>query len=62
MSSLDEVKNAIIALSIPTETLRANQWLVDFEKSNVAWEVADRLLNEPSGSTNRFFGDRKSVV
>ena len=56
MSSLDEVKNAIIALSIPTETLRANQWLVDFEKSNVAWEVADRLLNEPSGSTNRFFG------
>jgi transportin-3 len=56
MTSLDEVKNAIIALSIPTETLRANQWLVDFEKSNAGWEVADRLLNEAPGSTNRFFG------
>ena len=56
MSSLDEVKNAIIALSIPSETLRANQWLVDFEKSNDAWEVADRLLSEAPGSSNRFFG------
>ena len=56
MSSLDEVKNAIIALSIPAETHRADQWLVDFEKSNTAWEVADRLLSEAPGSTNRFFG------
>ena len=56
MSALDEVKNAIAALSVPTETLRANQWLVDFEKSNAAWEAADRLLSEAAGSTNRFFG------
>ena len=56
MSVLEEAKNAIIALSIPAETLRANQWLVQFEKSNAAWEVADRLLSEAPGSANRFFG------
>jgi transportin-3 len=56
MSSLDDVKNAIIALSIPAETHRANQWLVEFEKSNAGWEVADLLLSEAPGSQNRFFG------
>ena len=56
MTTVEEVKNAINALSIPAETLRANQWLVDFEKSNNAWEVADRLLSEAPGSSHRFFG------
>ncbi|KAJ1408901.1 armadillo-type protein [Ochromonadaceae sp. CCMP2298] len=50
-----QTKAAIAALSSPTETTRANEWLVEFERSAAAWEVADFLVREEVGSY-RFFG------
>lgn len=52
---LQQVIRAINALSNPQETQRANEWLVNFEKSMQAWEVADLCLME-SASHLRFFG------
>lgn len=55
---LDLVKHAIQALSVGNETKQANQWLVEFEKEAVAWEIADKLLKEDIDTPYRFFGAR----
>eukprot|EP00598_Pedospumella_elongata_P005229 CAMPEP_0184979480 /NCGR_PEP_ID=MMETSP1098-20130426/9762_1 /TAXON_ID=89044 /ORGANISM="Spumella elongata, Strain CCAP 955/1" /LENGTH=1016 /DNA_ID=CAMNT_0027502801 /DNA_START=13 /DNA_END=3063 /DNA_ORIENTATION=+ len=54
-SLIDQTKAAIAAMSNPAETARANEWLVEFERSAAAWEVADALVREENGSC-RFFG------
>lgn len=56
MDILPTVKQAIAALAQPGETAKANEWLVDFEKSSSAWVAADLLLTEEKGSPYRFFG------
>ena len=48
---LQQTKAAICALSQPNETTNANAWLVEFEKSPSAWEVADALLRDDSNTT-----------
>jgi len=52
---IEQTKAAIAAMSNPAETARANEWLVEFERSAAAWEVADALVREENGSC-RFFG------
>lgn len=52
---MDQAKAAIAALSNPSETNRANEWLVEFERSRAAWEVSDGLVREENGPY-RFFG------
>lgn len=52
---LSVVKAAIAAMATPSETQRANEWLVDFERSSAAWQVCDLLLREPDAS-HQFFG------
>ena len=54
--SLDTVKQAIVALSEPSQTIQANEWLVNFEKSSDAWTIADELLTIPSEAQFNFFG------
>jgi transportin-3 len=54
-SLIDQAKAAISALAHPAETHRANEWLVEFERSPSAWEVSDALVREEHGSY-RFFG------
>lgn len=54
--SLEALKRAIYALSVPSETQNANAWLVDFEKQVIAWEISLTLLSEPSQSPLRFYG------
>eukprot|EP01035_Chromulina_nebulosa_P019708 gene19708-25633_t len=62
-STYDMVKSAISALLIPSETTNANKWLTDFERQFIAWEIAEKLLNEPSNTTFRFFESLiKSIV
>lgn len=43
-------------MSNPSETAKANEWLVEFEKSPAAWTAGDALLRENKGSPCRFFG------
>ena len=57
---MDQAKAAIAALSNPSETNRANEWLVEFERSRAAWEVSDGLVREENGPY-RFFGAIYSV-
>ena len=52
---LERAKTAITSLSDSTQTANANEWLVDFERSFAAWQVADRLVREETGQF-RFFG------
>lgn len=57
MSLIETTKSAIDALSHPQETVRANEWLVNFERSATSWEVAELLLREPVTAVQyRFFG------
>lgn len=56
MDILATVKQAINALSSHSETAKANEWLVEFEKSQSAWTVSDQLIAEEKGSPYRFFG------
>lgn len=58
---LDSTRQAVTALSGVSmidadETKRANRWMVEFERSRDAWNVADQLLREPTGSPCIFFG------
>ena len=52
---IEQVKVAITALSNPSETATANQWLVAFERSVDSWTAAEQLLRE-TDSQCRFFG------
>lgn len=56
MQHLEKVKGAIAALGATNTTKEANEWLVEFERSPLAWEVSDLLLRNPSNSIERFFG------
>ncbi|RYH12455.1 hypothetical protein EON65_38270, partial [archaeon] len=56
MDLAQTVKQAIQALNSPSETQRANDWLVDFEKSSQCWTLADHLLHDGPGTPYRFFG------
>ncbi len=48
-------KNAIAALS-STNGQAANEWLINFEVSAEAWNVANALLQEPAESSCQFYG------
>eukprot|EP01041_Mallomonas_annulata_P005792 gene5792-11694_t len=51
-----QVKQAYDALGAQVDNRKANEWLMDFERSPAAWEVAHLLLLEPRKSPYRFFG------
>jgi hypothetical protein len=53
-SMLDEAKAAICALESRND--EANKWLVEFETSPEAWDTAQGLLLDVSGSNYRFHG------
>ena len=50
-----QTKLAIESLSSANQEQQraANQWLTEFEKSTVAWTIADELVREPTGSSHR---------
>ena len=50
------MKRAYDALGNQGDRNKANDWLMTFERSPAAWEVANALLNEPQKSPYRFFG------
>ena len=52
--ALSTTKSAIQALQNPAQTKAANDWLVTFERTQEAWQIADALLREPEAF--RFFG------
>jgi hypothetical protein len=52
MDTLTTVKQAIQALSIPSQTKAANEWLTSFEKSSDVWTIAPILLEEPPSPNN----------
>jgi hypothetical protein len=57
MSLFDQSKAAISALqSTPDEIKRANNWLIDFERTTDAWEVSNLLSSEPLESQCLFWG------
>lgn len=51
-----QTKAALDALDSPQLGKEANAWLVEFESTAAAWDVANRLLLEPIGSSKRFHG------
>lgn len=53
--AFQEVISAVNALSNPSHTHQANQWLTNFQSSTLAWEIAEALLKQPN-SIYRFFG------
>ena len=44
MVEVEEVKSAIDALQQPNQTVRANQWLSEFARTNKAWPALENLL------------------
>lgn len=47
---VDQAISALIALSDPRQSHAANKWLLEFEKTAAAWDVAATLLREPAHS------------
>ena len=52
--SLEQAKSAIDALASNNE--EANKWLVEFETTSAAWDTAQALLLDTSGTNYRFHG------
>ena len=50
-----QAREAITALGTPSHDA-ANSWLTEFESTPEAWEAAQTLLQDPPGSTTRFYG------
>lgn len=53
---LDRVKGAIDALDSPQHCHEASAWLVAFQATAEAWDVAQQLLMEPTSTNKRFHG------
>lgn len=55
--TIDQVRETIAALSIPSRTNEANVWLVEFGKSQLAWTIAHHLISESATKPqDAFFG------